>query len=126
MAKDCIESAPEFLALDKAEKPLTHENFLKTNPAKTEPWEGIMKRNSPGQAPAGAPVFLAQGAADTIVRPAITKQFGDALCAQGARVTFVELPGVTHTFAARDSVATALKWMDDRFAGVPAPTVCGR
>ena len=126
MAHDCIESVAEFEALDKAEKPLTHEKFLKANPAKTEPWESIMKRNSPGQRPAGAPVFLAQGTADTTVRPAITKQFGDALCKQGTKVMFVELPGTTHTFAARDSVNQALKWMDDRFRGEPAPTVCGK
>jgi len=126
MAHDCIESVPEFLALDKAEKPLTHEKFLKANPAKTEPWESIMKRNSPGQTPAGAPVFLAQGTADTIVRPDITKQFGDVLCKQGTRVTFVELPGTTHTFAARDSVDQAIKWMDARFRGEPAPSSCGQ
>jgi len=126
MAQDCIESVAEFEALDNAEKPLTHEKFLKANPTKTEPWRSIMLKNTPGQAPAGAPVFLAQGTADTTVWPKITKQFGDALCKQGAKVMFVELSGVTHTFAARDSVNTALKWMDDRFRGAPAPTVCGR
>jgi acetyl esterase/lipase len=126
MAHDCIESVADFVALEQAERPLEKEKFLKANPAKTEPWEGIMKRNSPGQKPAGAPVFLAQGTADAIVRPAITKQFGDVLCKQGARVMFVEMPGVTHTFAAKESVATALKWMDDRFRGAPAPSSCGR
>jgi len=126
MAHDCIESVADFEALDKAEKPLTREKFLKANPAKTEPWSGIMKRNSPGGAPAGAPVFLAQGTADTIVRPYITKQFGDVLCKQGTKVMLVEMPGVTHTFAAKESVATALKWMDDRFRGAPPPSSCGR
>ena len=85
-----------------------------------------MKRNSLGQRPQSAPVFLAQGTADTIVRPYITKQYGKALCRQGAKVMFVEMPGVTHTFAAKNSVATALKWMDDRVRGRPAPSVCGR
>lgn len=126
MANDCIENVAQFKAINDAEAPLSKEKFLKANPAKTQPWEGIMKRNTPGQKPAGAPVFLAQGTADTIVNPAITKQFGKALCKQGARVMFVALPGTGHTFAARDSVATALKWMDDRFRGAPAPTVCGR
>jgi acetyl esterase/lipase len=126
MAHDCIESVADFVALEQAERPLEKEKFLKANPAKTQPWEDIMKRNSPGQKPAGAPVFLAQGTADTIVRPAITKQFGDVLCKQGAKVMFVEMPGVTHTFAAKESVATALKWMDDRFRGAPAPSSCGR
>jgi acetyl esterase/lipase len=126
MAHDCIESVADFVALEQAERPLEKEKFLKANPSKTEPWEGIMERNSPGQKPAGAPVFLAQGTADTIVRPAVTKQFGDVLCKQGAKVMFVEMPGVTHTFAAKESVATALKWMDDRFRGAPAPSSCGR
>jgi hypothetical protein len=125
MANDCIENVAQFKAINDAEAPLSKEKFLKANPAKTQPWEGIMKRNTPGQKPAGAPVFLAQGTADTIVNPAITKQFGKALCKQGTRVMFVALPGTGHTFAARDSVATALKWMDDRFRGAPAPSSCG-
>ena len=126
MATDCIESVPEFLALDKAEKPLANVAFLKADPTETEPWRSIMLRATPGQAPAGAPVFIAQGTADTTVLPRITKQFGERLCKQGARVMFVELPGVSHTFAAKNSVRTALKWMDDRFRGAPAPSVCGR
>lgn len=84
-----------------------------------------MLQNTPGQAPAGAPVFIAQGTADTTVRPEITKQFGDHLCSQGVRVDFVELPGVTHTFAAKDS-APALAWMGECFRGVPAPSSCER
>jgi acetyl esterase/lipase len=60
------------------------------------------------------------------VNPAITKRFGEALCAQGVRLSFVELPGVTHTFAARDSANAALNWMNDRFRGEPAPSSCER
>ena len=126
MAQDCIESVPEFLALDKTEKPLNQEQFLKADPTEVEPWRGIMQRNTPGQAPAGAPVFLAQGAADTTVRPDLTKRFGEALCKQGTRVDFILLPGVTHTFAAKNSVGEALAWMGDRFRGAPAPSDCGR
>ncbi|MGH6866795.1 MAG: alpha/beta fold hydrolase [Methyloceanibacter sp.] len=126
MASDCIESVAEFLAIDKAEKPLDHTRFLKADPTRTEPWRSIMLRNTPGQAPAGAPVFIAQGTADTLVRPPITKQFGEALCRQGAKVMLVDFKGVSHTFAAKASVNTALKWMDDRFRGVPAPSVCRR
>ena len=125
-AHDCIESLSQFEAIEKAAKPLQSEQFLKVDPSKVEPWKGIMERNSPGQAPAGAPVFIAQGTADTTVRPAITKRFGEALCAQGVRVSFVELPGVTHTFAARDSAAAAINWMTDRFRGAPAPSDCER
>ena len=125
-ARDCIESVSEFEKIERDESPLKSGEFLKVDPAKAEPWKGIMARNSPGQAPAGAPVFIAQGTADTTVRPEITKRFGEALCAQGVRVSFVPLPGVTHTFAARDSANAALNWMTERFRGDPAPSSCVR
>jgi acetyl esterase/lipase len=124
MAHDCIESVAEFEAISDAEKPVQNIKFLKINPTETEPWRGIMLRNTPGQAPAGAPVFIAQGTADTTVRPEITKQFGEALCKQGTRVHFILMNGVTHTFAARDSAGQTLAWMGDRFRGAPAPSNC--
>lgn len=123
-ARDCLTSVAQFEALAKSEKPLQTERFLKIDPTKTEPWKGIMVRNSPGQAPAGAPVFIAQGSADTTVDPQVTKRFAKALCAQGVRVSFVELPGVSHVFAARDAAPAAIRWMNDRFRGVPAPSSC--
>jgi pimeloyl-ACP methyl ester carboxylesterase len=124
MAHDCIESVAEFKAITDAEKPLQTEKFLKADPTETEPWRGIMLRNTPGQAPAGAPVFIAQGTADTTVHPEITKKFGEALCKQGTRVDFIWLKGVSHTFAAKNSVGQALAWMGERFRGAPAPSSC--
>ena len=126
MAHDCIESVSEFAAIERAAKPLDRIQFLKADPTETEPWRGIMQRNTPGQAAAGAPVFLAQGTADTTVRPDITRRFAVALCKQGTRVRFVLLNGVSHTFAAKASAGQALAWMRDRFRGAPAPSDCGR
>jgi len=126
MARDCIESLAEFSAIENAEKPLNQIQFLKADPTEIEPWRGIMQKNTPGQAPAGAPVFLAQGTADTTVRPEITKQFAELLCKQGTRVRLILLPGVSHTFAAKNSAGQALAWISDRFRGAPAPSDCGR
>jgi acetyl esterase/lipase len=126
MAHDCIESLAEFSAIEKAEKPLNQVEFLKADPTEIEPWRGIMQKNTPGQAPAGAPVFIAQGTADTTVRPEITKQFAELLCKQGTRVHSILLPGVSHTFAAQKSAGQALAWMSDRFRGAPAPSDCAR
>jgi acetyl esterase/lipase len=126
MAHDCIESLPEFKAITEAEKPLESMKFLKSDPTETEPWRSIMLKNTPGQAPAGAPMFIAQGTADTTVPPSITKRFAQALCKHGTRVHFILLNGVSHTFAAKQSVGQALAWMGDRFRGAPAPTECRR
>lgn len=123
-ALGCLTSIAQFEALEKDAKRLQAARFLKIDPTKINPWKGIMLRNSPGQARAGAPVFIAQGTADTTVDPQVTKRFAKALCARGERVAFVELPGVSHIFAARDSAPTAIKWMNDRFKGLPAPSSC--
>jgi acetyl esterase/lipase len=124
MAHDCIESLAEFQAITDAEKPLQSEKFLKANPTKTEPWRSVMLRNTPGQGPAGAPVLIAQGTADTTVRPEITKQFGEHLCKQGERLDLIWLKGVNHTFAARDSARQTMSWIGDRFRGAAAPSSC--
>ena len=123
-ARGCLTSIAQFETLEDDVKPLEKGKFLKSDPTKKDPWKGIMVRNSPGQAPAGAPVFIAQGTADTTVDPQVTKRFAKALCAKGERVTFVELPGVSHIFVARDSAPTAISWMNDRFRGAPAPSDC--
>ena len=123
-ARDCLTSIAQFEALEKDAKRLQAARFLKIDPTKTEPWKGIMVRNSPGQGAAGAPVFIAQGTADTTVNPEVTKRFAKMLCAKGEHVTFVSLPGVSHIFVARDAAPTAISWMKDRFKGLPPPSSC--
>jgi acetyl esterase/lipase len=124
MATDCIEDVPEFLAIDKTEKPLQQEKFLAVDPTEVDLWKSLMLHNTPGQAPSGGSVFLAQGTADTTVPPDITKRFGEALCKQGVKVSFVTMQGVTHTYAARNSVNAALNWFGDRFRRAPPHSDC--
>jgi hypothetical protein len=39
-------------------------------------------------------------------------------------VSFVTMQGVSHTYAARNSVNTALNWFGDRFRGAPPHSDC--
>jgi len=125
VARDCLRDIQEMLKLEQATYAL-RTNFLKYNPTKVEPWKSIMIRNSPGQSPPGAPVFIAQGTADTTVRPKITRQFANQLCLKGARVHMIWLEGVDHTFAGFKSAYSATEWMAARFAGRPAPSNCAK
>jgi acetyl esterase/lipase len=125
VSHDCIQSIAEMLQIEQDTAGLQRK-FLTANPTKIEPWQSIMTRNSPGAAPPGAPVFLAQGTADDIVRPSITKRFADRLCKGGAEVVLVALEGASHAFAAQDSARTAVAWMADRFAGKAPPSDCRR
>jgi len=123
VAHDCIESIAEMLKIEQDTEGL-QTRFLTANPTRLEPWKSILARNSPGRDPAGAPVFIAQGTADEIVRPRVTKRFADHLCRNGTRVELVALEGASHTNAGMDSARAAVAWMADRFAGKRAPGDC--
>lgn len=124
VAADCIETIPEFLAEMRDAEPLA-KGFLLQDPTKVPRWRAIMTKNTPGSAPAGAPVFLAQGTADTTVDPPVTRKFRQRLCSRGETVLYQEWPRVSHTFIAADAASAAVAWMEDRFAGLPAPNNCG-
>ncbi len=124
VASDCIETIPDFLQEMRDAAPLA-KGFLLRDPTKVPSWRAIMNRNTPGNAPAGAPVFLAQGTTDTTVDPPVTRKFREHLCNNGETVLYQEWPRVSHTYIARDSADAAITWMSDRFAGLPAPNNCG-
>lgn len=125
VAAGCIELLNQALSVAIVERPL-RQAFLKVNIVRTEPWKTFIARNTPGHAPAGMPYFIAQGAADTTVRPRITAQFIRALCQQNVPVRFVSMPGRNHNQIARAAARAAVAWMADRFAGAPPPNDCRR
>jgi acetyl esterase/lipase len=98
--------------------------FLSADPVKTPPWSTIITENTPGQLPAGAPVFIAQGTLDTIVDPPVTIKFATELCRQGVAVIYHDVTDATHSVIAKVSATAAVEWMAARFAGQPAPTNC--
>jgi acetyl esterase/lipase len=125
LTKLCIERWFDVLTRRGPTQAL-EKTFLKVNNlAEQEPWRRLLKQNSPGVLPADIPVFLAQGAADKLVRPSVTEAYWARLCRNGNRVEFVLMPGVGHAFIARDVAADAVAWMAARFAGELAPTNCG-
>jgi acetyl esterase/lipase len=101
------------------------KSFLRVdNLAEEEPWRRLLEENSPGPLPADIPVFLAQGSADGLVRPAITEAYRARLCRNGNRVEFVLMPGVGHAFIARDVASDAVSWIASRFDGRPPDNDC--
>jgi pimeloyl-ACP methyl ester carboxylesterase len=123
LASDCIEDLPQFLQEDNDEQRLPR-TFLKIDPLTDPKFTPIIAGNTPGPLPSGMPVFIAQGEADTTVRPEITKQYVRELCQAGTHVRFKLMPGVSHVTVALDSGYDAVEWMAERFAGRPAPNQC--
>ena len=91
---------------------------------KTQPWSSLAAHNTAGVLPAGVPAFLAQGSADTTIAPEVTADYMARLCKAGVSVRMVEKPGVVHRLIAREAADEAVRWIGDRFAGLPAPSDC--
>ena len=125
LTKLCIERWFDVLTRRGPTQALEKRFLRVKNLADEGPWRRLLEENSPGPAPADIPVFLAQGSADTLVRPAVTEAYRARLCRNGNRVEFVLLARVGHAFIARDVAQAAVAWMAGRFAGDPAPTNCG-
>ncbi|QXQ04927.1 lipase family protein [Sphingosinicellaceae bacterium] len=87
-------------------------------------WAALMEQNS---VPAGltVPAFVAQGAEDVIVAPAVTRKYVDRLCRAKVSVRYVAMPG-NHVTAGKASAPQAAAWIADRFVGKPAPNDCAR
>ena len=125
VAADCLESDEEgyVAAFDSL---TLRSDFVESGAYEAEPWKSLMEENRPGRSPIGAPIYIAQGTDDPIVRPAVTADFVQGLCGRGEAVRFEKLEGVGHTKAARVSASSAIGWMADRFEGRRAPNTCSR
>jgi pimeloyl-ACP methyl ester carboxylesterase len=95
-----------------------------TDPLSVPGVAGVLHTNSAGNHPAGAPLLIVQGSADTTVPKTLTDAFDVKACALGDTVDYKVYDGATHRTvisAAQDDVLT---WLKDRVAGTPAPTTC--
>jgi acetyl esterase/lipase len=123
LAQECIEGPLDIFLRGMTGRILAKEFLSVKNLPDLEPWRSLLQRNTPAPQPRGMPVFLAQGVADEVVRPPVTRAYMARSCRNGARVRLHSIPG-GHGFAARDSAAAAVDWMADRFAGAPPPSDC--
>jgi acetyl esterase/lipase len=126
LAKACIESIYDILVRRRLEKPLERSFLSVKNPAELEPWRALANDNTPGPLPPDIPLFVAQGTADQLVRPAVTQDYIARACRAGDKVRWLLMPGVGHGFAARNAATAAVAWMAGRFAGEAAPDDCAR
>ena len=124
LGEGCIETIFDFLERRLEERPLSRDFLTISDISAAEPWNELLKQNTPGVVPSAVPVFIAQGLGDTIVRPAVTLSYVRRLCRNGNSVEFVTLPKVGHGFIARDTAHDAIQWMADRFTGQAAPSRC--
>ena len=126
LASLCLESPIDIRPRAAVAKQLQQRFLSVSDLTALEPWRSLLAQNTIGALPPSMPVFLAQGDADQVIQPAVTRGYMQTLCAAGSRVTFLSLPGVGHGTAAMKSALAAIGWIADRFAGAPAPNDCSQ
>lgn len=124
LANECLETIFDFLERQRTGKPLETTFLSVPDVTRIDPWQSLMKENTPGVLPNRLPVFLAQGTGDTTVRPVVTESYMRSLCKAGSAVRMMVLPDVGHAFVGRDSADAAADWMADRFEAKPVPSDC--
>ncbi len=121
IAGACMDN-PLGLLADKVGLGLLPKQQLVADPTKTPPWSIVIAANTPSTV-AGAPVLLAQGTADTLIKPPITERFARQLCRTGSPVRLVEM-NADHLSIATRSADRVLQWTAARFGGAPAESDC--
>jgi pimeloyl-ACP methyl ester carboxylesterase len=124
LARGCIETIFDLLERRPEERPLNRHFLDIADISKAQPWNDLMRANSPGIIPKEYPVLIAQGLTDGIVRPQVTFDYARQLCERGDRVELDILPNVGHGFIARDSANDVVEWISDRFDGKAVPSSC--
>jgi acetyl esterase/lipase len=124
LSKACIESLYDLEVRRLITRPFRQHFLADPNFARTEPWAGLMAANTPGVLPDKIPAFLAQGTADQVVRPEVTRAYMARLCRVHVAVRMDWVQGAGHGFVAYKSAPATISWIGDRFAGAPAPSDC--
>lgn len=103
----------------------TYKNLLKSNINHALAWvKAYQKSSVPNVAPM-APVIIYWGADDTTVPPIMGKLYYQQMCKLGGNITRVQLPGKQSHFTTPNSAEPFyVKWVADRFAGLPASNGC--
>ena len=117
----CLDN-PLGLVADKIGLGMLPKQVLIADPAKVLPWSDLILSNTPANV-SGAPVLLAQGTDDPVVKPQITTRFASRLCKAGSPVRFLEM-SADHLSIATRSVGEVLEWTAARFTGTQPGSDC--
>lgn len=124
LSGECIESLWDVAMRLVSQRGLEHGFLTVPDLTRLVDWRRLLEENSPGLLPPDVPLLLVQGDADGLVRPEVTKAYGDRQCAAKVSMRLVILPGVNHGFAGRDGARVAMAWIAQRFDHFVPPDDC--
>jgi len=98
--------------------------YLAADPTSVEPWASLLAANTPAATALPVPLFVAQGDADTLVKPADTAAFARQQCAAGASVSYLAIRNTGHGLVALRALPELLTWFAAVNTDRPVPSTC--
>ena len=98
--------------------------YFKDDPNGDPAWSASLREQTPPPPPAGMPMFLQQGEADTVVTAGSNALLQNQWCAKGVNIASLWLPGVNHQNTSVAGGVAMVEWSAARFAGQPAVSTC--
>jgi alpha-beta hydrolase superfamily lysophospholipase len=100
--------------------------FFGADPTQDPTWQHAIAEQTPNVQNIQMPLYITQGLSDIVVLPNTTALLAQQACAAGKNITVNWLGATNHQPAAIVPGPEVISWMQDRFAGLPAPTSCAQ
>lgn len=102
-----------------------YKSLLRTDPKNTIAWVNAFKKGSVPPVSPIAPVIIYFGTKDTVVPIAMGKLYQEQMCARGAQIQRVQLPGEQSHFTTPGAAEPFfVDWIADRLVDKPVMNVC--
>lgn len=122
MARKCMHAASDTINFSYAD---SYKNLLKKNINNALAWVKNYNLSSVPPVKPMAPVIIYWGTEDKTVPPVMGELYFEQMCKLGGNMTRVQLPGKQSHFTTPGSAEPFyIKWVADRFAGVPVVNGC--
>jgi pimeloyl-ACP methyl ester carboxylesterase len=100
------------------------DTIVAKNPLDVPAVRKVIHLNSAGNRPAGAPVLVVQGDADTLIVKPLTDAFVKKACALGDSIDYRVYPGAGHGPVIVAAIHDIVGWVADRLRGDAAASTC--
>jgi len=122
MPRKCMHVAADTINFSYGQ---TYKQLLKKDINNAMAWVKAYRKSSVAPVKPMAPVIIYWGTEDTTVPPVMGKLYYEKMCKMGGNLTRVQLPGKQSHFTTPESAELFyVKWVADRFAGIPASNGC--
>lgn len=118
VAAGCIQTKKQVL-VELPEIKLMRQNFVTVDLTTTKPWAGIIAENTVTPDGIDVPLFVAQGTADQVIEPEVSRDWVRCISGHNPMVTYQQYAGKDHLSVLPAATHHVVTWIGERFTTSP-------